>query len=122
MEEEEGEVVIIMVGGTARGKDQGAIMVVVIDTGITDARETDLESEAGRQERRRIATKVRARSGVAHQGGRERGWRRRGREKERGMIVRMGQRGHTIKLLCQRDIKHDVRIRYVHCTGCLFFN
>ena len=102
MEEEEGEVVKwVMVGGTAKGQDPGAIMAVV-DIGITDVRETDLESEAGHQKKRGIVIKVRARIGVAHQGGRERGWRRRGRGKGRGMIVIMGQRGHTISAVPNR--------------------
>ena len=101
MEEEEGEVVIIMVGGTAKGQDPGAIMVVV-DIGITDVRETDLESEAGHQKKRGIVIKVRAQIGVAHQGGREREWRRRGRGKGRGMIAIMGQRDHTISAVPNR--------------------
>merc|ERR1712210_44588 len=70
-----GEVVSIMVEGTARGQDQGTIMVV-IDTGITDARVTDQESEAGHQEseaghqeRREIMIEVRAQIVVAHQAG-----------------------------------------------------
>merc|ERR1712210_68040 len=85
-----GEVVSIMVEGTARGQDQGTIMVV-IDTGITDARVTDQESEAGRQERREIMIEVRAQivvvrqagTGEVLQGGREREKRKREREKER---------------------------------------
>ena len=111
-----GEVVSIMVEGTARGQDQGTIMVV-IDTGITDARVTDQESEAGHQERREIMIEVRAQIVVAHQagtgevlqGGRERGRKGRGRGKRREVIVRMGQRGLTIEVLCQMDNKHDPR-------------
>ena len=104
MEVVAGEVVSIMVEGTARGQDQGTTMVAM-DTGITDMRVTDQETGVGRQERREIMIEVRAQIVVVHQAGtgevlqegRERGRRGRGRGKRRGvMIVRMGQRGLTI--------------------------
>ena len=116
MEEEEeevagegGEEVTIMVGGTVRGQDHGAIMVVT-DIETRDVRVRDQETEAGRQEKTKSEVRARVHQGgrgEALQGGRRRGRKERGRGKERETKVRMGQRGLIIKVLCQIYIKHD---------------
>ena len=98
-----------MVEGTVRGQEQGAIMVVT-DIVRRDARVRGQETEAGRQEKTMIEVRALVHQGgrgEALQGGRRRGRKERGRGKERGMKVRMGQRGLIIKVLCQIDIKHD---------------